>query len=375
MTFKTSFNRKQPLYFRRWTRKGYAMFVSRHNEVIISACSVIVSSSLFPKNNQFNKNMYTISQLEEKVLRGEYINPEEALWLAQFAEKEALYEAANRIRIHFCGNRMDLCTILNAKSGKCTEDCKWCSQSANYKTNIEVYDLVDLQEAYQQAKHNEKAGAHKFSLVTSGRTISHKSLDSLCSIYKTIGKESKLELCASMGLLDREKLQKLVDSGVKNYHCNIETVPSFFSELCSTHTPEQKITTLKLARELGLGLCSGGIIGMGESMAQRVEMAITLQQFEVESIPLNILNPIAGTPLENSSPLTDDEILSTIAIFRFVNPKALIRFAGGRTLILHIQDKALNAGINAALIGDLLTTVGVGMDEDVKYFKSAGFIC
>jgi biotin synthase len=375
MTFKTSFNRKQPLYFRRWTRKGYAMFVSRHNEVIISACSVIVSSSLFPKNNQFNKNMYTISQLEEKVLRGEYINPEEALWLAQFAEKEALYEAANRIRIHFCGNRMDLCTILNAKSGKCTEDCKWCSQSANYKTNIEVYDLVDLQEAYQQAKHNEKAGAHKFSLVTSGRTISHKSLDSLCSIYKTIGKESKLELCASMGLLDREKLQKLVDSGVKNYHCNIETAPSFFSELCSTHTPEQKITTLKLARELGLGLCSGGIIGMGESMAQRVEMAITLQQFEVESIPLNILNPIAGTPLENSSPLTDDEILSTIAIFRFVNPKALIRFAGGRTLILHIQDKALNAGINAALIGDLLTTVGVGMDEDVKYFKSAGFIC
>lgn len=319
--------------------------------------------------------MYTLSQLEEKVLNGEQITMEEALWLARFAEKEALYAAANRIREHYCGNRMDLCTIVNAKSGKCSEDCKWCAQSSKHKTNIETYDLIDPQEAYQQAKHNESAGAHKFSLVTSGRTISHNHLDKLCSIYKNIAKESRLELCASMGLLDREKLQKLVDSGVKNYHCNIETAPSFFSELCSTHTPEEKIETMKMAREVGLGLCSGGIIGMGETMEQRIEMAITLQELAVESIPLNILNPIAGTPLEKLAPLSDEDILTTIAIFRFVNPKALIRFAGGRTLILHIQDKALKAGINAALVGDLLTTVGVGMKEDIEYFKKSGFTC
>jgi biotin synthase len=176
--------------------------------------------------------------------------------------------------------------------------------------------------------------------------------------------------------LDREKLQKLVAAGVKNYQCNIETAPSFFSELCSTHTTEEKIQTLKIARELGLGLCSGGIIGMGETVAQRVEMAIVLQQeLEVESIPINILNPIIGTALENALPVPDEEILSTFAMFRFVNPKAELRFAGGRTLILHLQEKALKAGINAALIGNLLTTVGVQMDDDVRNFKKAGFTC
>lgn len=321
--------------------------------------------------------MLTVSQLEEKVLSGKQLTEEEALWLALHAEKEALYAAANRIREHFCGNKMDLCTILNAKSGKCSEDCKWCSQSAHHNTNIQVYDLINPQEAFQQAKHNEAVGAHKFSLVTSGRSISHHHLDKLCTIYSDLKKETpKLELCASMGLLDREKMQKLVDTGVKNYHCNIETAPSFFSELCSTHTTQEKIETIRIARDLGMGICSGGIIGMGETMAQRVEMAMTLQELEVESIPLNILNPIEGTKLEKQSPLTDEEILTTIAVFRFTNPKALIRFAGGRNLILHIQDKALKAGINAALIGDLLTTIGgVGMKQDIENFKMAGFSC
>ena len=319
--------------------------------------------------------MNILNQLESKVLNGKQITAEEAFLLSQFDDKEKLYEAANRVREYFCGNRIDLCTIVNAKSGKCSEDCKWCSQSGKYKTKIEMYDLIDPDDAYNQAVHNEKAGAHKFSLVTSGRTISNANLDELCSIYKNVGKDSKLELCASMGLLDREKLQKLIDSGVKNYHCNIETAPSFFSELCSTHTLEEKINTLKIARELGLHLCSGGIIGMGETLEQRIEMAITLQELGVESIPLNILNPIAGTPLENQMPLSDEEILTTIALFRFTNPKALIRFAGGRMLILHIQDKALKAGINAALIGDLLTTVGMNMHDDIQHFKKAGFVC
>lgn len=319
--------------------------------------------------------MSILNQLEMKVIGGELINAEEAFLLVQFNDKEKLYQAANRIREFFCGNHIDLCTIVNAKSGKCSEDCKWCSQSNKYKTGIETYGLIDFNDAYSQAMHNEKAGAHKFSLVTSGRTISNSNLDQLCSIYKKVGKESKLELCASMGLLDREKLQKLIDSGVKNYHCNIETAPSFFPKLCSTHTLEEKISTLKTARELGLHLCCGGIIGMGETLEQRIEMGITLQNLGVESIPLNILNPIPRTPLENQKPLSDEEILTTIALFRFLNPKALIRFAGGRMLILHIQDEALKAGINAALIGDLLTTVGVSMKDDVQYFKESGFVC
>lgn len=375
MQRRNTLQQKSVLYFRRWSRKGYAIFVSRHREVIISGYSSAIASVLTPKTHKIKKQMLTISQLEEKVLGDERISMEEALWLTFHAEKEALYEAANRIRTHFCGNKMDLCTILNAKSGKCSEDCKWCSQSAHHKTNIQVYDLIDSREAFAQAKRNQTAGAHKFSFVTSGRAISNSNLNKLCSLYQSIAKDSpKLELCASMGLLKPDQLQKLIDSGVKNYHCNVETAPSFFPQLCSTHTMDEKIETIKAARALGMGICSGGIIGMGESMEQRIEMAMLLQELDVESIPLNILNPIEGTALAGQAPLTDEEILTTIAVFRFVHPKAQIRFAGGRNLIMHIQDKALKAGINAALIGDLLTTIGgQGMEKDIEDFKEAGF--
>jgi biotin synthase len=372
---QTSFNPKKPIYFRRWSRKGYAVFVSRHNEVVISTCAVSITSGLLPKNKKINKMTYSVSQLEEKVLAGEQINAEEALWLAGFAGKEALYAAANRIRQHYCGNRMDLCTILNAKSGKCSEDCKWCSQSSDYKTGVKVYELIDRQEAIQQAEINKKAGAHKFSFVTSGHNISHKNLDQLCSYYKDIAKTNDIHLCASMGLLDTEKLQKLVDAGVKMYHCNLETAPSFFAQLCSTHTIEDKIETLKLARNLGMTLCSGGIIGLGETMAQRVEMAIALQQLNVESIPLNLLSAIPGTALQNAAPVGDEELLTTFAMFRFTNPKSTIRFGAGRIQIQHLQDRALKAGMNAALIGDLLTTIGTKMDEDIVNFKNVEFEC
>jgi biotin synthase len=373
MLKQTSFNRKKPLYFRRWSRKGYAVFVSRHNEVVISASAIC--SKLLPKNKQFNKIMYSISQLEEKVFRGEPIDAEEALWLVLFAEKEALYAAANRIREHFCGNKIDLCTIMNARSGKCTEDCKWCSQSSYHKTDVKVYELINHDEAVQQAHLNKKAGAHKFSLVTSGHDITHKNLDKLCAIYKDIAKTNDIHLCASMGLLDTEKLDKLTDVGVKMIGCNLETAPSYFSELCTTHTTDEKIKTLKLARSKGMTLCSGGIIGLGETMAQRVELAIVLQGLAVESIPLNILTAIAGTDLQNATPVPDEDILNTFAMFRFTNPKATIRFGAGRIMIQHMQERALKAGMNAALIGDLLTTIGTKMNEDIVNFKNAGFIC
>ena len=370
-----TFGRTKPLYFRRWSRKGYAVFVSRHHEVVIATCAVAVTEGLLPKTKQFKKMTYTISQLEEKVLVGERINAEEALWLAQFAEKEALYAAANRIRLHFCGNKMDLCTIMNARSGKCTEDCKWCSQSSYFKTKVKVYELVDHQAAVEQARINKAAGAHKFSLVTSGHDISHQNLDKLCAVYKDIAKENDIHLCASMGLLDTEKLQKLTAVGVQMYHCNLETAPSFFPEVCTTHTTEEKINTLKLARAQGMTLCSGGIIGLGETMAQRVEMAIALQELEVESIPLNLLTAIPGTDLQDNIQVSDEEVLTTFAMFRFTNPKSTIRFGAGRIKIQHMQERALKAGMNAALIGDLLTTIGTNMAEDVVNFRKAGFEC
>lgn len=319
--------------------------------------------------------VFSITQLEAKVLKGGCINSEEALWLAQHAPKDELYAAANRIRHYFCGNKMDLCTILNARSGNCTEDCKWCSQSVFHQTDIQVYELIDRDIAIEQARQNRNVGAHKFSFVTSGHDISHTNLDHLCSIYKHIAKTNDIHLCASMGLLDEEKIDKLLAVGVKMIGCNLETAPSYFSELCTTHTMDEKIKTLQLARSKGMNLCSGGIIGMGESVVQRVEMAISLQELGVESIPLNLLTTIPGTLLEKSVELSEEEILTTFAMFRFTNPKSTLRFGAGRIKVQHMQDKLLKAGMNAALIGDLLTTIGTKMDEDVVNFRNAGFEC
>lgn len=366
-------NNNAPLRFHRWSRKGYAAFASLHNEVVIGVCAISISSKLTPKNIKTKRIMLSVSQLEEKVLNGEHISAEEALWLVQFAEKEALYAAANRIRAHYCGSKIDLCTIMNARSGRCTEDCKWCSQSSQHKTGIKEYELADRQEAIDLAKTNRNAGAHRFSFVTSGHNISHKNLDTLCSFYSDIAKDNDIHLCASMGLTDMDKLIKLQNAGIKTYGCNIETGPSYFSKLCTTHTIPEKIKTLKSARALGMELCSGGIIGMGETMNDRIEMAMILQELGVESIPLNILNAVKGTALQDFERVSDEEILSTFAMFRFCNPKANIRFAGGRIHIKHMQDRALKAGINSALIGDLLTTIGTNMKEDIINFKKAGF--
>lgn len=363
------------LRFRKWSRKGYGVFNSIHREVTIGRLNICSDSTLLSYTKSQFIRMKKLSELTSRVLDGELLSYEEALLLAEVADREALYAAANSIREHFWGDRFDLCSIVNARSGRCTEDCKWCAQSRFYKTHSEEYDLIPLPAVLAQATRNEAAGVRKFSLVTSGRTISHAHLDQLCHQYRTVQQQTRLELCASMGLLDLERMQKLYDAGVRNYHCNIETAPSHFSSLCSTHTMEEKIETLGHARRVGMKLCSGGIIGMGETQQQRVEMAFTLQQLHVDSIPLNLLNPIAGTPLEHTPMLTDDEVLTAIAIFRFLNPKAWIRFAGGRTLFLHLQDRAMRAGINGALVGDLLTTVGVSMNDDIAHIKDLGFQC
>jgi biotin synthase len=315
-----------------------------------------------------------IQAIKERVLAGGAITQEEALQLINYSNKEELYEAANEIRLHFKGNEMEMCSILNAKSGKCTQDCKWCSQSMFHKTNVEEYELVDLKLAEKQAKENAEKGVHKFSLVTSGRAISNKNLDELCSVYKNIQKDTPIHLCASMGLLNRSQLEKLKDSGVEHYHCNIETAPSFFKNVVSSHSIEEKFRTIRYAQELGMGVCSGGIIGMGETMEQRVEMAFTLNELNVESIPINILTPVEGTEMEGYKPLSDEEVLTTFALFRFINPTANIRLAGGRNLIAHIQDKALKSGVSAALVGDYLTTIGTNINEDKEIFKNAGFV-
>lgn len=311
---------------------------------------------------------------KQKVLNGIDLSYDEALNLSKTNDKEALYKAADEIREYFCGNIIDLCSITNAKSGACSQDCKWCSQSARHTTNIEEYEVVDKEATVKEALENAAKGVKRHSLVTSGRRVNNKTLDKLIPIYKEIKEKSNISLCASMGLIDEQQLIRLkTEVGIEHYHCNLETAPSFFTNVCTTHTIKEKIETIKNAQKLGIEVCSGGIIGMGETMGHRVELAVTLRDLGVQSIPINILMPVKGTPLQDAKPLSEEEILTTIAIFRFVNPKANLRFAGGRLQIKHFQQKALHAGINAALTGDYLTTTGSNIDEDIRDFTNSGF--
>lgn len=306
-------------------------------------------------------------------MAGGRITREEAILLAKEGSKQLLYQTAGEIRDKFRGRFFDTCSIINARSGRCSENCKWCAQSAIFQTNIEEYDLVDEKTCLEMARLNNEYGVDKFSFVTSGKSLSDRNIDRLCKYAVKIKAEMKINLCASMGLLKKEQLQRLMDAGITRYHCNLETSPRYFATLCSTHTVDEKVATLKAAREVGMDVCSGGIIGMGESMDDRIDMALLLRDLQVKSIPVNILNPIPGTPLEKAGRLTDEEILTTIAVFRFIHPDAYLRFAGGRMLIEHLEEQAIAAGINAAIVGDLLTTVGSKVLEDMDKVKKMGF--
>jgi biotin synthase len=315
-----------------------------------------------------------IQQLKERVLSGGVIEKDEALLLSRVADKEALYEAAHEITAMCMDDKFDTCSIVNAKSGNCSEDCKWCAQSARYRTHAAIYPLISEMEIRHQAKEKEQYGSKRFGVVTSGRQITPAELGKICTAFEHIRKETGLKCCASLGLLTKEQLLRLKTSGVETYHCNIETAPSRFSQLCTTHSVEDKVKTLQAAREAGLRICSGGIIGMGETMEQRIEMALFLRNMEVGSIPVNLLQPIDGTPLENAKPLTDEELLTTIALFRFINPKAFLRFAGGKALMKEdTQRKALYIGINASIIGELLTTTASDAEKDKILFASSGY--
>ncbi|GHV12205.1 hypothetical protein AGMMS49938_04280 [Fibrobacterales bacterium] len=302
------------------------------------------------------------------------VSYKDAVELTRYPNKDILYAAANEIREKFCGKELDTCSIINARSGLCSEDCKWCAQSAKHKTGISTYPIKDGDEVFDCAVQNDIKGVKRFSLVTSGRKVDKKEMEKFCEMYKRIHENTGLKLCASMGLIGKEEMLMLKDAGVNRYECNLESAESFFPQLCSTHTTAEKKTTLKLAKECGLDICSGGIIGMGESMEQRVELACELRELGVKSIPINILNPIKGSALENAKPLTDEEILTTMAVFRFVNPDAFIRFAGGRINMSEgLQKKALQAGINASLVGGLLTTPGTSADKDYEMFENLGY--
>jgi adenosylmethionine-8-amino-7-oxononanoate aminotransferase len=287
---------------------------------------------------------------------------------------EKLFAEATRLTREVAPRIFDMCSIVNGKSGKCSEDCKWCAQSAHHQTACEVYGLISKEECLRHAKANEAQGIKRFSIVNSGRRATPQELNDICDLFRTLRQETSLELCASLGLLDFPAMQQLAAAGVTRYHCNLEASPTRFPLLCTTHTLEDKVATLMAARAAGLSICSGGIIGMGETETDRIDLAFALRDLGVTSIPINILSPIPGTPLESVPLISEREILRTIALFRLIHPEAYLRFAGGRArLSTETLEAALRIGINSAIEGDLLTTLGKTVAQDKAYIINAGY--
>ena len=307
--------------------------------------------------------------LKNKIIEGYEITKEEACKLLEEPLDE-LTKCADEIREHFCGNKFDLCSIINAKSAKCSEDCKYCAQAACYNTSVEEYPLLSEEEILDAAKENEKKGVLRFSLVTSGRKPTQKDLDKICKIIERIKNECNISVCASLGLLNKEELSKLKEAGLTRIHNNLESSENYFKKVCTTHTTQDKIRTIKYAQEIGLEVCSGGICGLGESWEDRIDLALMLRKLKVMSIPVNFLCAIKGTPYENNELLSPETILRICAIFRFINPKAFIRLAGGRYLTKDNGEKCLKAGINSLITGDMLTTTGSTVKKDISMAQS-----
>ena len=312
-------------------------------------------------------------QLAEEIIAGRRISRQDDLDMFLTCNLKELCEGADRIREHFIGDKVDLCSIINGRSGRCPEDCKYCAQSAHHHTNCEVYDFLPEEKILEVCKLNESEGVDRFSIVTAGRALNGEEFQKAIHAYETMHTECKIDLCASMGFLNAEQLHQLHQAGVTSYHHNIETSRRNFPNICTTHTYDQKVETLKLVKAEGMCACSGGIIGMGETWEDRLDMAISLAELGIDSIPINALMPISGTPLENLPPLSEDEILRTVAFFRYINPEANIRLAAGRALLTNDGERAFQAGASASITGNMLTTAACAtIRSDKKMLRELG---
>lgn len=295
-------------------------------------------------------------ELAQEIVDGRRITREDDLSFFLNCDLKELCEGADRIRAYFIGDKVDLCSIINGRSGRCPEDCKYCAQSAHNHTNCEVYDFLPEEKIVEACKMNESEGVDRFSIVTAGRALTGTEFEKAIHAFETMHQECKIDLCASMGFLNEEQLHRLHEAGVTSYHHNIETSRRNFPNICTTHTYDQKIETLKKVKAEGMCACSGGIIGMGETWEDRLDMAVSLAELGIVSIPINVLMPIKGTPLENLPQLTEKEILRTIAFFRYINPAANIRLAAGRALLTNDGEIAFQSGASATITGNMLTT-------------------
>ncbi len=297
-----------------------------------------------------------VTKLAREIIEGRRLGREDDLSDFVTCDLEELCRGADKIREAFLHDEADLCSIINARSGKCPEDCKYCAQSAHYKGVCKTYDFLPEATILEACLKNQEAGADRFSLVTAGRALTGEEFEKAVHVYETLHSKTHMGLCASMGFLSPEQLRRLREAGVSNYHCNIETSRRYFPFICTTHSFEQKIEMLKRVKAAGLRLCSGVLLGMGETWEDRLDMALCLAELGADSIPINALMPIPGTPLEHQSRLKEEELLRTIAFFRYIDPTAHIRLAAGRLLYTNNGEKAFCSGASAAITGNMLTT-------------------
>ena len=271
-------------------------------------------------------------------------------------------------------NTVEFCSLINARNGKCSQNCKYCAQSSHYCTNIESYPLVSLDAVRKTALDAKSHHVSRFAIVTSGKTPDESDFDTMLEMIKEINKIDGLNSCASIGILNEEQAKRLAETGLKRFHHNINTSRSYYPEVCTTHSFEDRVNTCKLVKKYGMELCCGVILGMGESVEQRVEMALNLAEIEPESIPINILMPIPKTPFENYFDKIDEEnILRTLAIFKIANPNSVLRFCGGRMrLSKENQEKALRYCVEGMMTGNYLTTLGSTPTDDIIMVQDIG---
>ncbi len=318
-------------------------------------------------------------QILEQIVEGYIPTMDEALMMMESdcIPLNELICAANVVTKKHCNSQVKMCAIHAAKVGRCSGDCAFCAQSAHHNCDVHIVKIGDVcsDDIVEHAKKLNEYGVERFSLVTSGERLNDLEFECILQIYQRLHNETGIGLCASLGSLDKKRAQALAECGVTRYHHNIETAPSFFPQICSTHSYADKLETIGIARAAGMQICSGGIISMGETPQQRIEMAYTLRKLNVDCVPINILNPIAGTRLEHHPLLSTDQILRTIAMFRLIMPDKILCFAGGRQNAMGKEEYAgYKAGINALIVGDFLTTQGKDLKEEIANLTALGCI-
>jgi len=314
-----------------------------------------------------NKNILDV--FSEKIINDNYLVTKEDIYKIIELPEIFIYDliaASHRITKNYKKDKVFTCAIINAKSGSCSQDCAFCAQSSYHKVKIDSYQMLLEDDIFEYAIKMEKAGATQFSIVTSGHRLNQKEINCICKVMKIISYETDLNICASLGMITIDNAYQLKENGLKRYHHNLETAKSYFDKICTTHKYEEDVETIKNVQKSGLKICSGGIIGLGENWDDRIELGFLLNKLNVDSIPLNFLNPISGTKLENQPILDPFVALKTIAIFRFINFNKDITICGGREITLRdLQAFIFPSGANGIMIGNYLTTKGRDSNSDM----------